>query len=154
MKQDGSRGRPRSAAGIRKPRVATSAAASAISSLLLAGCGVLGTVRLHKINSRHHDAREPPIRPVANLLAIDSPSAPRAPRRECPCGGAALQPASIPDRSLWLQNLLLSQSFLALAAASPFPQRRLLGLDLLVGSEAADNGPVSIACARLRHSFF
>jgi antitoxin component of MazEF toxin-antitoxin module len=41
-----------------------------------------------------------------------------------------------------------------LAAASPFPQRRLLGLDLIVGSEAADNGPVSIACARLRHSFF
>lgn len=36
-------------------------------------------------------------------------------------GGAALQPASVSDRSLWLQNLLLPQSFLALAAASPFP---------------------------------
>jgi hypothetical protein len=44
-------------------------------------------------------------------------------------GGAALQRSSIADRSLWLQNLLLPQSYLALAAASPFPAaKRDIGL--------------------------
>src|ERR1035437_8619000 len=46
MKQDAAYGRLPSAAGRRKRRVATGAAASAISSMLLAGCGVLGTATL------------------------------------------------------------------------------------------------------------
>jgi uncharacterized protein with FMN-binding domain len=46
MKLDGSRARLPSVFGMSKRRVATRAAASAISSMLLAGCGILATATL------------------------------------------------------------------------------------------------------------
>jgi hypothetical protein len=40
-------------------------------------------------------------------------------------GGAAYKPASVEDRAVWLCNLLLPHSFLALSAASFYPSRSI-----------------------------
>jgi hypothetical protein len=40
-------------------------------------------------------------------------------------GGAAYEPASVPDRAVWLYNLLLPYSFLALSAASAYTSRSI-----------------------------